>query len=470
MTAQTHSNSFSRERKISRQSLFIFIGLALLAIAQLSWWIIFQLEMIDERYQEYLSYVDSRTEERVSGLAPDFEQMRDLMMIDPSDIKSRTSRDSLRAALRDNLFMGNLVIQSNGGDTLFSFGEPGGDAGLRMKKPDITIFITLDFSHISRRARQAEPALNFIPPPMDSLFFYRLGKKNFVPDLKQSGAFASQHDSTRNMLISEGAFFVALTLFGLWLIYRALVRSVEARRSQENFLLAVTHELRTPLTSVRLALQGISRGKLSTEKTVRAYQIIDGDLERLDRLIDDLLQAGKSSAPERTPETIELVDFVKKYFERRAEEFAGKGVDLEIAGSPVSLTISASPDELVRALDIVVDNALKFSQGTPRIIVTLEQRGGKTLLAIKDLGIGIPPDETARVFDRFYRVGNEQTRRTRGVGLGLYLARRIMLAAGADISIHSDGPGKGACVTFTFSDTVITEVPSTSGVTGEQRT
>ena len=104
------------------------IGLALLVIAQSSWWIIIQLQMIDERYQEYLSYVNSRTEEIISDLAPDFEQMRDLMMIDPSDIESKTSRDSLRAALRDNLFMGNLVIQGSGGDTLFMFGKPGGDA------------------------------------------------------------------------------------------------------------------------------------------------------------------------------------------------------------------------------------------------------------------------------------------------------------------------------------------------------
>lgn len=452
MIEQTHPNSHFRDRRISRQSLFIFVGLALLVIAQLSWWIIFQLAMIDERYQEYLSYVDARSEEIISDLAPDFDQARDLMMIDPGDIRSKSSRDSLRNALADNVFMGNLVVQGAGGDTLFSYGKSGGDAGLRMKKSDITIFITLDYSRVSQRAAGAKPALNFIAPHMDSLFFHPLGARNFIPDAKESEVFASQHDSTRNMLISEGAFFVALTFLGLWLIYRALLRSVEARRLQENFLLAVTHELRTPLTSVRLALEGINRGKLPPDKAVRAYAIIDGDLRRLDRLIDDLLQAGRSAAPERPPEKIELAGFTRKYFERRAEEFRGKGVALEMAAVAQALTISVSADELVRALDIVVDNALKFGERGPKIIVTLEQRAGKILLSIKDNGIGIPPDELPKVFDRFYRVGNELTRQSPGVGLGLFLARRMMRAAGAEISIHSDGPGKGTCVTFTFSE------------------
>ncbi|MFQ5606710.1 MAG: sensor histidine kinase [Candidatus Zixiibacteriota bacterium] len=451
MKEKSNPDSPSRASRISRHALVIFVGLALLVVAQLAWWIIFQFGMIDTRYSEYISYADSRRQEILALLAPDFEAAGNLLMVDFWDLAGARARDSLRLALKANRFVASFNVIDLERDTIFSFGRPAVDAGARIRRGDLIVSLTLDYTAARDMAGAAAPRLMFAPPPRDSPFFLSLSQENLLPDSQENARFVDERASARTMLISEGAFFVALTLIGLGLIYRALLRSEEARRGQRNFLMAVTHELRTPLASVRLALQGIGRGKLSEENSRRALSMIDSDLMRLDRLIDALLRAGKSPRAESARERVELGRFITDYFAHRHEEFAGRNVTLTLDRVDRNHFVTMPTEDLRRALDIVVDNALKFSEPEPQISVALESVSNSIRLSVTDNGIGIPPDEAPRVFDRFYRVGNEMTRRTSGVGLGLFLARRMMRASDAEIEIQSRGVGQGTTVTFTFT-------------------
>jgi len=230
---------------------------------------------------------------------------------------------------------------------------------------------------------------------------------------------------------------------------------------QENFLMAVTHELRSPLASLRLGIDGLHRGKLSDVNRRKVAKMIDADLDRLGYLIDDLLEAGRSSHASATSEDIvDVRQFLSRYFTDRKEELESRKVrvTLDIPDSSTDSKASAaqppmvriSNGDLTRCIDIAVDNAIKFSDSDARIDVSLVYDESNVLIAIQDHGIGLEKSERKRVFERFYRVGNELTRTRQGTGLGLYLAKRIMESYGGTVSIDSPGVGHGSTVVFSL--------------------
>ncbi|RME19965.1 MAG: ATP-binding protein, partial [Candidatus Zixiibacteriota bacterium] len=116
-----------------------------------------------------------------------------------------------------------------------------------------------------------------------------------------------------------------------------------------------------------------------------------------------------------------------------------------------NINIMADPLALGRAIDAVLENAVKYNDSPQvELRVSLKKTDGKAKLTIKDNGIGFNPKEHEAIFERFYRIGSELTRKYEGTGLGLYLSREIIRAHGGKIQAHSDGPGTGAEVTITL--------------------
>ncbi len=275
----------------------------------------------------------------------------------------------------------------------------------------------------------------------------RLGADpGFVEQLHQ------QEISRQIMLGSEGVVFLIVILLGLWLIYRTMRQAERLRRHQENFLMSVTHELKTPLASMAVYLETLQSAKIPPAKKEVAIPRMKQDLKRLDRLVEDILEAGRFESSDYRPrrERMELGPLLH----RAADNLENRGLRW-----PVSLSrqiedgvfVLANDPAMLRAIEAVLDNAVKYAGDRPvEIKMSLQRRESTAQVKIRDNGIGIDKKELAFVFDRFYRVGHELTRASAGTGLGLYLCREIVRAHGGEVEGCSEGVDRGAEFSIRF--------------------
>jgi signal transduction histidine kinase len=243
----------------------------------------------------------------------------------------------------------------------------------------------------------------------------------------------------------EGSFFILVFAAGVWLMYRAVVRTEELKYHQQNFLMAVTHELKTPLASMRIYMDTLQSPKIPPEKKAEIIPRLKEDAARLEKLVQNILEAGKFER-HGYHLNLEETDLSKLIRERaivleKIPAEIPKSVKFEIQDG---ISIQADASALGRAIDTILENSLQYHDGKQIAVdVRLEKRGSKAVLEISDLGIGVERKEIGKIFDRFYRVGDEMTRKSSGTGLGLYLCREIIQAHGGKVEAQSDGIGRG---------------------------
>ena len=260
-----------------------------------------------------------------------------------------------------------------------------------------------------------------------------------------------QEEISRQIMVGlEGIVFLALFFVGAWLIYRSLVKTEEIKFHQQNFLMAVTHELKTPLASISVYIDALKSDKIPQEKKLEVIPKIREDVSRLEKLVENVLEAGRFQRSGYTLDR-EQIDLSQLTGER-----LDKLVSLPLAG-PLHITrnlesniiLYGDRSALGRAIDSILENSLKYADtGSAIIDVNLSSRNQEIMLEISDNGIGLEKKDLVRVFERFYRVGNELTRRSAGTGLGLYLCREIIRAHGGKVTADSPGLGKGTRFTI----------------------
>ena len=237
--------------------------------------------------------------------------------------------------------------------------------------------------------------------------------------------------------------------------YVVVARDVTARRQVEemkaDFLATISHELRTPLTPIQGFLQTLLRrdGDFGEEDRRRIFEVMLRESKRLERLIKDLLDATSLDHTEALflPEVLdwgvaaaEMVDTARRGDPER---------DIELVRRRGLPKVVADEQRAGQVLANLLANAIKYSPpGTP-IQVTLSRKGDKVLTTVCDRGPGIPVADRRRAFERFTRLGDHMTRAHGGVGLGLYIARRLVEAMGGEISVAA-APGGGAAFAFTL--------------------
>ena len=237
---------------------------------------------------------------------------------------------------------------------------------------------------------------------------------------------SSDNGSSRRvfMILGEGAVFIMILLAGFWQIQKSIRKEIELSESQNNFMLSVTHELKTPLTSIQLALQTLSSRKLSSVKTQSLVDKAISENDRLKILIDNIIHASSIENKGLTLDKSELdlkmilSQIVKKSNQRLEKPL----VNLDFEGS---VKLIADKFMIETSIINIIENAIKYG-GEHQIDVVVKMKDNRCLISVTDQGPGIIENEQSNIFDKFYRIGNEETRTKKGSGLGLYIAKQFI--------------------------------------------
>ncbi len=248
--------------------------------------------------------------------------------------------------------------------------------------------------------------------------------------------------------IGEGFTFLALILIGAVFVYRATRRQLRLSMQQQNFMMAVTHELKTPIAVARLNIETLQKRKLEEDQRQKIIGITLQEVNRLNTLCNNILLASQLDAGnyKSIKGEVDLSSLATKVI----RDFKQRYTDREISGN-IEGDIIVMGEELLLELLMsnLIENAVKYSPKESPVQVSLVAKDGLIKLSVSDKGPGIAPQEKEKVFEKFYRIGNEETRTAKGTGLGLYLCRQIAKDHNAIITLK-DNENKGSIFTVTF--------------------
>lgn len=247
-------------------------------------------------------------------------------------------------------------------------------------------------------------------------------------------------------MLTIGTIIFALSLVGLAFYLVISIRTWRLQLQQQNFVDSVTHELKTPIASLRLYLETLQMREMSAEQRGNFYSTMERELKRLDHLISQLLEVGRLDAIDQhsEPEDIALEPLL-----RNCASAASAHQNCE----PESIHFDIQP-AVIHGRRIVlemifgnlIDNALKYAGSPPRVEVEVRTKSdGRIVTRIADNGAGVPPHLRKKIFNLFYRGGNELERRQQGTGLGLYIVRTLVHLLKGTVAVH-DRPGKPGSV------------------------
>jgi len=261
--------------------------------------------------------------------------------------------------------------------------------------------------------------------------------------------------------IADGEYEERLTLPGgteadqldelaqLALSFNQMAEKLEKVETMRRQLIGdVTHELRTPLTGVKGYLEGLMDGVLPA--TPETYQQIHSEIDRLQRLVNDLqelsrVEAGALQLKLAPVSPAHLIERIKGNLGRQFEE---KDIRLETAVEPNLPEIMVDEDRIIQVLTNLLGNALQYSPRGGKVTLQVRREKADMLFSVKDTGIGIAAEQLPYIFNRFYRADKSRTRASGGSGIGLTIASAIIHAHQGEIWAESGGEGKGS--TFNF--------------------
>lgn len=250
------------------------------------------------------------------------------------------------------------------------------------------------------------------------------------------------------MILGEGSIFLLILIVGAVYFHNLLKKENAMHKQQRNFLLSVTHELKSPLSSIKLYLQTILKRDLDKEKRDQFIMSSIDDIGRLDDLVENMLLASKIENRSYTfpKEDIDFTGLLTSLIDRIKINVQGKRTivteiqsDIDFFGDRFSLG---------SMINNLLENAVKYSQDNTRIFISLK-KDTHIRLRICDEGCGIPETEHKKIFQKFYRSGNEMTRKTKGTGLGLFIVEQVVTNHNANITISNNLP-QGTCFEIIF--------------------
>lgn len=258
----------------------------------------------------------------------------------------------------------------------------------------------------------------------------------------------------------EGGFFLLVLVLSMAVLWRTLQEENALRRRQQNFIAAVSHEFKSPLASLQLSAETLAmRDPGAERRKVLVDRILD-DVQRMEGMASKILSTSKleQSRIEIHPEPLGLAPVVSRVVDTLAARARTDAIDI-VASIGDDLRVHADPVATRMVVQNLIENAVKATAaaGGGRISVTGRRDGGRVVLEVRDTGIGFPPAEGRKIFEKFYRSGDELRRVSSGTGLGLYIVQRLMHHQKGKVKAYSDGRGQGAVFTTVWPPAVEVE-------------
>lgn len=263
------------------------------------------------------------------------------------------------------------------------------------------------------------------------------------------------YEKQENMITGEVFVFIIILAIGLWLIHNGYNKEIRSAEQRRNFLLSITHELKSPIASIRLVLDTIRKRELKPNQKEHLLKNGLVETERLHQLVNNLLLSARlESAYSPNREMVDLPVLIEEVQEIIKAKHPAIQMDfLEGENIPFLLGDRMGITSVILNL---YENAIKYSAAKAKIYTSLKTVKDTIHLEIADQGIGISDKEKKRVFEKFYRIGNEDTRKTKGTGLGLYIVKQIVEAHNGTIRLKDNEPqGTVFSITLPASTKVI---------------
>lgn len=255
---------------------------------------------------------------------------------------------------------------------------------------------------------------------------------------KRLSAIDEKRSRRTKQYLGEGSTFLFVILIGAAVVYSSFRRSIRLSRQQNNFMLAVTHELKSPIAAIKLNLQTLERHNLDSEKRNLLTNRCVTEANRLNDLCNNMLIASQmegrqyKAAKENISFSALVEECLKDYTTRYPNRFE--------EGTIAQCNLIADRMLIHMAINNLLENAVKYTPADKPIVVELNTRKNLAVFSVADNGNGIPDAEKKKIFNKFYRIGSEITRKSKGTGLGLYLTSRIVKQHQGKIYVKDNNP------------------------------
>ncbi len=242
------------------------------------------------------------------------------------------------------------------------------------------------------------------------------------------------------MIVGEGTVFLLFLLYGIFKVWQSIKKGNELTNQKNNFILSVSHELKTPIAATKLQLQTLLKHDLEREKQKELLNNALNETSRLHKLVDNVLMANQIENNNLSiqKENINLSELIEQTIHRYfSEKVKNNSILLDVESN----IYYQGDKELLSSIIInLVENAIKYSFENINIEVLLKTVNKNILLEIKDKGCGIPDNEKESIFHKFYRSGLENTRKTKGTGIGLFIVKSICDMHHIQIKVSDNKP------------------------------
>jgi two-component system phosphate regulon sensor histidine kinase PhoR len=248
-------------------------------------------------------------------------------------------------------------------------------------------------------------------------------------------ALETERFNQRNIWLYQSILLLVLVAAGIYGVYYSIDNIYQLNKRQNNFLLSVTHEFKTPIASIRLMLQTSKNPKVNDEKKVELIENSIQNTYRLEELAENMLismqiENDKYQYALGDVDLSEMVDQVVRNQSIKGEISSDVEPNIHILGDSFILRM---------AINNLIENAFKYSNGQP-IEVNLCFEKGKKIIEVKDTGIGIKKEDYKHIFKKFYRVQEEETRTTKGTGLGLFIVKEAIEKHKGKVTVSANKP------------------------------
>jgi two-component system, OmpR family, sensor histidine kinase CiaH len=250
----------------------------------------------------------------------------------------------------------------------------------------------------------------------------------------------SKKSRKHTQYIAEGATFLLMILLGAILVFRSFRKRLQLTQQQNNFMMSITHELKTPIAGIKLALETLRIRRLQPEQQERIISNSIGDTERLNELCNNILLSTQLEGKQYSKH-FQLFD-LEALIKNTTDSYAGRYTDKKWIANVYASIKQYNGDSFLwsMAINNLLENVQKYAKESSVVVIDVFEAADTVVIQVIDEGKGISDTDKKKIFQKFYRSGNENTRNSKGTGLGLYIVKQAVELHGGSIRMEDNKP------------------------------